>query len=114
MNKEVGMLKALGDSTRIRMIKLLEGADELCVCEIIKAMDISQSRASRNLNILRQAGLVTDRRSKMWVYYSLNRGGDGECCKGVFSVLKNWFKNDPLIKQDNERLAKFRKALVKK
>ncbi len=51
------MFKALSDDTRLRMLKqVLPG--ELCVCEIMRALNLSQSRASRNLGILRDAGLL--------------------------------------------------------
>jgi ArsR family transcriptional regulator len=65
------LFKALSDDTRLRMLKLLVPG-ELCVCEIMWALDVSQSRASRNLGILRDAGLLKDRRQGQWVYYSLN------------------------------------------
>lgn len=72
MSELIRVFKALSDETRVRMLKLLfEG--ELCVCEIMQAMEISQSRASRNLGILRDAGLVRDRRDGQWVHYSLNK-----------------------------------------
>jgi ArsR family transcriptional regulator len=67
------VFKALSDDTRLRMLKLLLPG-ELCVCEIMQALGVSQSRASRNLGILRDAGLLKDRRKGQWVYYSL----DGE------------------------------------
>lgn len=65
------LLKALSDDTRLRMLALLLPG-ELCVCEIMQALSVSQSRASRNLGILRDAGLLKDRRQGQWVYYSLD------------------------------------------
>lgn len=65
------MFKALSDDTRLRMLKLLLPG-ERCVCEIMWALGVSQSRASRNLGILRDAGLLKDRRKGQWVYYSLD------------------------------------------
>lgn len=65
------MFKALSDDTRLRVLKLLLPG-ELCVCEIMWALNLSQSRASRNLGILRDAGLLKDRRQGQWVYYSLD------------------------------------------
>jgi ArsR family transcriptional regulator, arsenate/arsenite/antimonite-responsive transcriptional repressor len=109
MKQAVKIFKALSDATRIRMIKLLEKAGELCVCEILKALDISQTRASRNLNILKQAGLVKDRRLKMWVHYSINREECEECCKDMFKVTKLWLNDEPVIKEDLARLKKYRK-----
>ncbi|MEE9203279.1 MAG: metalloregulator ArsR/SmtB family transcription factor [Dehalococcoidia bacterium] len=65
------LFKALSDDTRLRMLTLLLPG-ELCVCEIMQALSVSQSRASRNLGILRDAGLLKDRRQGQWVYYSLD------------------------------------------
>jgi ArsR family transcriptional regulator len=56
----IRVFKALSDETRIRMLYLLSEG-ELCVCEIMQALEISQTRASRNLGILRDAGLLQDR-----------------------------------------------------
>lgn len=108
MKQAVKIFKALSDATRIRMIKLLEKSGELCVCEILKALDISQTRASRNLNILKHAGLVKDRRIKMWVHYSINKEECEECCADMFKVTKPWLNDDPQVKQDLVRLKKFR------
>ena len=67
----VKVFKALSDETRIRLLKLLQQR-ELCVCELMQALDMTQSRISRNLGILKDAGLVQDRRDGLWVHYSLN------------------------------------------
>ena len=64
------IFKALADETRLRIINLLVRG-ELCVCEIMKVLDIGQSKASRHLGVLRYAGLVSDRRQGLWMYYSL-------------------------------------------
>jgi ArsR family transcriptional regulator len=110
MKQAVKIFKALSDATRIRMIKLLEKAGELCVCEIVRALDISQTRASRNLNILKHAGLVKDRRIKMWVHYSINREECEKCCEDMFKVTRMWLNDEPQIKQDLARLKKFRSS----
>jgi len=65
------LFKALTDETRLRIIGLLfEG--ELCVCDLTHALGMPQSTVSRHLAHLKNAGLVTDRRSKTWAYYSLS------------------------------------------
>ena len=62
--------KALGDSTRLRMIKML-AVREMCVCEIMVALDLTQPNASHHLNILEREGIVKKRREGKWVLYSL-------------------------------------------
>ncbi len=61
---------ALSDDTRLQIIERLRGG-ERCVCELTDALDAAQSRLSFHLKILKDAGLVTDRREGRWVYYAL-------------------------------------------
>jgi ArsR family transcriptional regulator, arsenate/arsenite/antimonite-responsive transcriptional repressor len=68
---------ALSDATRIEIVDLLRGG-ERCVCELMSALDAAQSRLSFHLRVLRDAGLVTDRRDGRWVYYTLCTDAIGE------------------------------------
>ena len=68
----VQFFKALADETRLRILNLLVRG-ELCVCDIMKILAIGQSKASRHLAYLKNAGLVTDRREGLWMHYSLAR-----------------------------------------
>ncbi|MCL5042199.1 MAG: metalloregulator ArsR/SmtB family transcription factor [Gammaproteobacteria bacterium] len=63
------LFKCLGDPTRLTIMLLLADEDELCVCELVCALDTSQPKISRHLAELRQAGLLEDRRQGQWVYY---------------------------------------------
>lgn len=63
--------KALGDSIRLRMIKLL-AEREMCVCEIMVALDLTQSNASHHLNILEHEGVAEKRREGKWILYRLS------------------------------------------
>jgi ArsR family transcriptional regulator len=62
--------KALADETRIRILGLLE-VREMCVCEIMAALDLTQPTASHHLGLLKNAGLISDRKRGKWVFYSL-------------------------------------------
>ena len=73
MREFITLFRALSDGTRLRIIKLLEDG-ELCVCHLMEILDMSQSRISRHMGILKNAGLVNDRREGRWVHYSLNEG----------------------------------------
>jgi ArsR family transcriptional regulator len=64
-------LNALGDETRVRILAVLHALGELCVCDVEAGLDVTQSRASRHMTLLRHAGLVEDRREGQWVYYRL-------------------------------------------
>lgn len=65
-------LQALSDGTRLEIVTRL-ARGECCVCELTGAMDAAQSRLSFHLKVLKNAGLVTDRREGRWSYYSLDR-----------------------------------------
>jgi len=71
MQDIISLFKALSDETRLRILKLLEGG-ELCVCDITDALRISQPNVSFHLSLLKEAGLIKDRRDGRWMYYSLN------------------------------------------
>jgi ArsR family transcriptional regulator len=63
---------ALADPTRLRCLLLLAAEGELCVCELTHALDESQPKISRHLAMLREAGIVSDRREGLWIHYRLN------------------------------------------
>lgn len=64
--------KALADDTRLKCLLLITKQQELCVCELITALEQSQPKISRHLAQLRKADILQDRRSGQWVFYSLH------------------------------------------
>jgi len=66
------VFKCLADETRARATLLIAEHGELCVCELMCALEDNQSKISRHLAQLRSAGLLLDRRQGQWVYYRLN------------------------------------------
>ena len=77
---EVEIFKAAADPCRLRILKLLKEG-ELCVCEIMTALNKPQSTTSHHLSILREAGLVRERRDGKWSYYRLADGAVNEMLK---------------------------------
>jgi len=65
------LFKALSEPIRIRIMALLLAHDELCVCEIMDGMQVSQSVISRHLAYLRHQQLVMTRRTSTWIYYKI-------------------------------------------
>ena len=63
--------KALADPTRVAIINSLSAADEVCVCNLTDAFELSQPTISHHLKILREAGLVESTRRGTWAYYRL-------------------------------------------
>lgn len=81
--RAVRLFQALSDETRLEIIEQLSGG-ERCVCDLTDALDAAQSRLSFHLRVLKDAGLVTDRRDGRWSYYELNR----EAFEEAESLLK--------------------------
>jgi ArsR family transcriptional regulator len=65
---------ALAHETRLRCLLLLLEHAELCVCELTHAIGAAQPTMSRHLAYLREAGMVSDRREGLWIYYRINPG----------------------------------------
>ncbi|HJQ11199.1 MAG TPA: metalloregulator ArsR/SmtB family transcription factor [Gemmatimonadaceae bacterium] len=70
--RAVELFHALSDETRLQIIELLRKG-ERCVCDLTDSLDAAQSRLSFHLRVLRDAGLVRDRKDGRWVHYELNR-----------------------------------------
>jgi ArsR family transcriptional regulator, arsenate/arsenite/antimonite-responsive transcriptional repressor len=71
--RSAALFHALSDETRLRILGRLSKG-ERCVCELTDALDAAQSRLSFHLKVLKDAGLVTDRREGRWAYYRLHAG----------------------------------------
>ncbi len=72
------IIKALSDETRLTMLALLIRRGELCVCDFVEVMGITQSKASRHLRYLLNAGLLRDRREGLWVHYHIAEDASGD------------------------------------
>ncbi len=72
----VSILGALAEPTRLSAMRILGDEGEHCVCELMAKLNATQSRMSRHMQVLKQAGLVTDRRDAQWVRYRLNTDMD--------------------------------------
>lgn len=68
-----GLLKALADPIRLRLMSMVAATDEVCVCELLAPFDVSQPTISHHLKVLRSAGLVDCERRGTWVYYWARR-----------------------------------------
>jgi len=66
------VFKALADPIRLRILGLLSSR-EMCVCEVMVALDLTQPTASHHLRILENVALVKDRKEGKWVFYSISK-----------------------------------------
>ena len=95
--------KALSDETRLRIINLLLER-ECSVCEVIQAMNISQTRASRGLTTLYNTGILKVRRDGLWVLYSIDEEGINKSYDCLIQLVRNTLKGNELTDVDRERL----------
>jgi len=98
------LFKALSDETRIRILKVLLKR-ECCVCEVMQALDITQSRASRNLGILEDAGFIKSKRDRLWMIYSIAEQTTSSYAAPLIELLRGSLVNEEIILQDRERLS---------
>ena len=108
MDQFVKVMKALSDTSRLKIIKMLQHKP-MCVCEIQKALDIPQPTASRQLKILEDAGLAVSRKSGLWVNYNLADGLDSPYSAILLGGLKHWLDDDPEIARLVDRLPEIRR-----
>ena len=100
------MFKALADETRLRILGLLLSQGELCVCDIMAALQLPQSTVSRHMAYLRNSGWVDDRRMGLWVYYQVTPAGSA-LRQELAGVLLKHLPEFSGAAEDRERLAIF-------
>src|SRR5689334_7141935 len=98
------LFRALGDETRLRIVALLSHG-ELCVCHIEKALELSQPNVSRQLAILRAAGVVDTRREGSWIYYSI-APQEHAAVDAMLGALVQSFGAERAIRADHAKLRK--------
>ena len=107
MRDLVKSLKALSDETRLRILNLLL-VRECCVCEVMQVLDISQTRASRNLNILYDAGFLKVRREGLWAHYSIDISNLNEYRSLLLDAVEVGLHQDAIASKDREHLKEVR------
>lgn len=105
MKALASLLKSLEDETRLRILNLLLGAGELCVCHILEVLQLPQSTVSRHLATLKNAGWLKDRREGVWIHYSIHPDLS-QTHKTLLSTLQPVLENNDVARKDKEALAK--------
>jgi ArsR family transcriptional regulator len=91
LKKSVRLFHALSDQTRLALLDRLKGGEQ-CVCELMDTMKAAQSRLSFHLKVLKEAGLIRDRREGRWMYYSIDSDAIEEL-EAVVDTLKQVAKS---------------------
>src|SRR4030042_5612776 len=108
MEDFIKVMKALSDSTRVKIIKMLQHK-LMCVCELQEALQISQSSVSKHLKMLEEAGLVNYNKDGLWVNYYLSDGGKSPYASSLMGNLRYWLDDEPDVKKLIKRLPRIRK-----
>ncbi|MFC2019931.1 ArsR/SmtB family transcription factor [Chloroflexota bacterium] len=105
MRELVKAFKALSDETRLRILNVLLER-ECCVCEVMQALKISQTRASRNLGTLYDVGFLKLRKDGLWSLYSIDKEGIKEYYNDLVGVVGEALRGNEVARMDRERLKK--------
>ena len=106
MKQTARIFKALADETRLRILALLLAEGELCVCDIMAALQLPQSTVSRHLAYLKNTGWLDDRREGVWMLYSVDEKGSA-LHSGMIAFLRPHLAALPTAASDLERLTSF-------
>ena len=79
---------ALGDATRLKMLKIIAD-EELCSCEVMAALELTQPTTSHHLGILERAGLLTSKRSGKWVFYKITNSTVQNLVNKAFMLVED-------------------------
>lgn len=106
--KQTETFRLLGDETRVRALALIAHEGELCVCELVTALGLSQPKVSRHLAALRDAGLLVPRRDAQWIFHAINPGLPDWQQRAIAAALDG-IGGEPVLEQDRARLSNMNK-----
>lgn len=96
MREFIKVMKALSDPSRVKILKMLQ-TKSMCVCEMHAALDLAQPTVSKHLKILEDAGLISYRKSGLWVNYHLADEKRNPYAASLLANLTHWLDEDPEI-----------------
>jgi ArsR family transcriptional regulator len=105
MRDLVKAFKSLSDETRLRILNILLER-ECCVCEVMQALDISQTRASRNLTGLFDAGFLKQRKDGLWTLYSIDTEATKDFLPALLEAVTKGLEGNEVAAKDRARLNK--------
>ncbi len=91
------IFKSFADDSRTRIIHLLYKKEELCITDLESILDFTQTKTSRHITYLKNAGMVTARKHDQWVFYSIKEEG-----YDMVSQIFNFLERDPQLQKDLE------------
>jgi ArsR family transcriptional regulator len=103
MDQLAKSFKALSDESRLRIFGIILRSEELCVCDIGYVMGFTQTKVSRHLSYLKNAGLVEDRRQGLWMLYRVAKPRDEARAK-LIGFVETVLASHPAAREDARRL----------
>jgi ArsR family transcriptional regulator len=103
-------MKALAHETRLRILNILLER-ECCVCEVIQTLDISESRASRNLRILYDAGFLRLRKDGLWTFYSIDKGTTTAYSAELIEAVRLALADNKLLQREREMVRRTQRMM---
>ncbi|MCX6003838.1 MAG: metalloregulator ArsR/SmtB family transcription factor [Chloroflexi bacterium] len=105
MKETLKAFKVLSDETKMRILNILLER-ECCVCEVMQALEISQSKASRGLSALYDVGFLKQRKDGLWSLYSIDKDNISGYKSQLVEAVQEALKHNKKIALDKERLKK--------
>lgn len=103
LNSQTNIFKALSDESRLRILKMLQ-KKSLCVCEITEILGLATSTVSNHLSILKNVGLIIDKKDKKWINYMISPNPVNPSIASALMSLHLILEDDEKIKHDREKL----------
>ncbi len=101
--EQTTLFRILGDETRLRAVALMAEAGEVCVCELVHALELPQPKISRHMAAMRDAGLVVPRRDAQWVFYDLDPALP-DWQQDVIAATVKGIRTEAVVINDRKRL----------
>ncbi len=91
------LFKALSEEARVRIINLLHNHGEMCISDIEQILDFTQTKTSRHMSFLKNAGIVGYRKSDQWIFYYIQ-----DEVKGILNQIWGYIEKDSVLSRDIE------------
>jgi len=111
MKSHLKIFKALGEKSRLRILKMLE-VKPMCVCEITSVLGLAPSTVSKHLSLLQDAGLIEDTKDGKWVNYALSSPDRSPFICDMLRVLGGTLNADPFIADDRKKAKRADRAQI--
>ena len=111
LKDKVSIFKALSDSNRLRILKMLQMRD-LCVCEITDVLELAPSTVSKHLSVLREAGFINEEKDGKWVNYKLNTKPSDPASASLISMMHVLLEDVEMIQKDRKAVQTVDRAVL--